>query len=323
MAESTDAPLAGWVAFGPRWATMTEVRGHDTERTARLLLPDRYDDDFAAHPVHPAIVDVAAGLLHDLEPDHSYAPFMYRRVTILAPLTGDVRVHARFSAQSRTARRAIDFDIFDTATGRLLLRAESFAMRKVADQAFGTAGRDVAAVGMTSDDPNADAADPPAEPSVDLLSPEDGATAFLQLLHGGGPTVALIDLPAAPLRVPGLPWADGPAAEPVNPASEVPATPVPAVEPQEPPRDDGEGVPDLLADLRELWTAALGVRTLGLDDDFFDIGGNSLAAVQLTARMNAHFGTDLGAGILFDYPTLRSLAAEVRASRDASSTRAR
>ena len=74
---------------------------------------------------------------------------------------------------------------------------------------------------------------------------------------------------------------------------------------------------DVLAALRELWTAALGTPNIGPDDDFFEVGGNSLAAVQLTARMNAHFGTDLGAGTLFDYPTLRSLATEVHALRDA------
>ncbi|MEU4244974.1 type I polyketide synthase [Actinoplanes sp. NPDC026619] len=310
MAEPTDAPLAGWVAFGPRWATMTEVRGHDLERTARLILPERYHDDFTEHPVHPAIVDVAAGLLHDLEDGQSYAPFIYRRVTVHAPMTGDVRVHARFSGQSRTARRAVDFDIFDTATGRLLLRAESFAMREVADRRFGaTAGGAAREKGPAL---------PPArtEPEVrpGLLRPEEGAAAFLRLLSDGDPAVALVYLADAPLHIPGLPWPDAvaPAAPTVAAALPVPS---PVLTPTPTPASAPAAVDDVVAVLQKLWTASLGVTDLGPDDDFFEVGGNSLAAVQLTAQINAHFGTDLGAGTLFDHPTLRALATEVPALR--------
>lgn len=329
--EAIDAPLADWVAFGPRWETMTEVRGDDTERTARLILPERYHHDFADHPVHPAIVDVAAGLLHDLDRGQSFAPFIYRSVTVFAPLTGDVRVHARFSAQSRTARRAVDFDIYDTATGRLLFRAESFAMREVAERRFGATDGTVREEPARHDkaarveEHVSPVPSRPAGPPPGLLLPAEGAAAFLRLLNDGEPAVALVDLVDVALPVPGLPWSD-------TPPSEAPAT-LPAIASTAAPRPVEAAPPppavstpaaaggDVIAVLRELWTAALGVKDLGPDDDFFEVGGNSLAAVQLTAQINAHFGTDLGAGTLFDHPTMRALASEVPALREASTDR--
>lgn len=327
MSEETDATLAGWVAFGPRWETMTDVRGHDAERFARLVLDERYHGDFAEHPVHPAIVDVAAGVLTDLVPGRPYAPFIYRRVTVLASLTGDVWVHARFSDQSRTERRAVDFDVYDTATGKLLMRVESFAMREVLGQAFGAAAQVDAPAPRehTSRAPTID-----REIPVDQLLPGEGAAAFLRLLRGDQPPVVMVDLPGAGLRIPGMPWADAPPAPPVvapaapgpgSTATRTAAVGVTSTKDAEPaaaataaPTADAG---DVLTALQELWTAALGTPDIGPDDDFFAVGGNSLAAVQLTARMNAHFGTDLGAGTLFDYPTLRLLATEVHALRDA------
>lgn len=50
---------------------------------------------------------------------------------------------------------------------------------------------------------------------------------------------------------------------------------------------------------------------LGLDDDFFDVGGNSLNGTQLVARINERFGTDVEVLDLFDHADLASFAAAV------------
>ncbi|MEV7096286.1 condensation domain-containing protein [Amycolatopsis sp. NPDC051045] len=50
---------------------------------------------------------------------------------------------------------------------------------------------------------------------------------------------------------------------------------------------------------------------LGLDDDFFAVGGNSLNGTQLVARINERFGTDVEVLDLFDHGDLASLAEAV------------
>ncbi|MBU3061864.1 amino acid adenylation domain-containing protein [Nocardia sp. NEAU-G5] len=53
----------------------------------------------------------------------------------------------------------------------------------------------------------------------------------------------------------------------------------------------------------------LGTPRIGLDDNFFDLGGNSLIGMRAMARINAALGTGLGVRDLFDAPTVARLAA--------------
>ncbi|MEH1166780.1 amino acid adenylation domain-containing protein [Micromonospora sp. CPCC 205539] len=70
------------------------------------------------------------------------------------------------------------------------------------------------------------------------------------------------------------------------------------------PRDDTER---LLADI---WSDVLGVATLGIDDDFFDLGGHSMLATQVVARIRKaeHGGRPVGVMDLFQQRTIRDLA---------------
>ncbi|MGW5223262.1 amino acid adenylation domain-containing protein, partial [Nocardia sp. NPDC004085] len=65
----------------------------------------------------------------------------------------------------------------------------------------------------------------------------------------------------------------------------------------------------------------LGVARVGLDDDFFELGGNSLLATQVTARLGAALDTQLAVRDLFEASTVTALAARVE--RNAGSGRAR
>jgi acyl carrier protein len=61
---------------------------------------------------------------------------------------------------------------------------------------------------------------------------------------------------------------------------------------------------DLLGILRNV----LGVAKAGLDDDFLDLGGDSLGATRFIAQVRAALGCSLGYVELFDHATVRSLA---------------
>ncbi len=65
--------------------------------------------------------------------------------------------------------------------------------------------------------------------------------------------------------------------------------------------------------LAEQWTETLGVTVAGAADDFFAIGGNSLAAAQLTTRLRARYPSAAVLDI-YQQPTLRKLARRLEKS---------
>jgi NAD(P)-dependent dehydrogenase (short-subunit alcohol dehydrogenase family)/acyl carrier protein len=61
--------------------------------------------------------------------------------------------------------------------------------------------------------------------------------------------------------------------------------------------------------LAELWAEVLGASRVGRDDRFFDLGGSSLRAAQLVARVNAALDTRMLVHQLYEHPTVGELAA--------------
>ncbi len=71
------------------------------------------------------------------------------------------------------------------------------------------------------------------------------------------------------------------------------------------PRGDAE------AAVLAVWQEVLGRAEVGIHDDFFDLGGHSLAAAQVVARLRDAFGVDLPPTAVFDRPTVAELAGAV------------
>jgi acyl carrier protein len=65
-----------------------------------------------------------------------------------------------------------------------------------------------------------------------------------------------------------------------------------------------------------LWTELLGVGSIGRGDSFFDLGGNSLLAIQLASRLRKSFDIELPIAALFEAADLAALAAAVDAARE-------
>ncbi len=66
--------------------------------------------------------------------------------------------------------------------------------------------------------------------------------------------------------------------------------------------------------LAHLWSEVLNAPEIGRDDDFFALGGHSLAATQVVSRVRTQWGVDLPLRALFDAPTIAEFAAAIEAS---------
>src|SRR5262249_50687976 len=75
-----------------------------------------------------------------------------------------------------------------------------------------------------------------------------------------------------------------------------------------------EPATDLERRLARLWQEALGVDRIGAEDDFFDLGGNSLGAGQVASRIRDAVQVELPLPTLFEHPTVRALGEVVEAA---------
>ncbi len=83
------------------------------------------------------------------------------------------------------------------------------------------------------------------------------------------------------------------------------------------PRD---GIEEQLA---AIFGEVLGLDRVGVHSDFFEIGGDSLLAVQTLARVDAVFGTEISIRSLFSAPTVAQLARQVEAQRGSAGVSSR
>ncbi len=324
--EPAAVPAAGSFALGPRWRSVEEVRDGAHDRLVALRLPARFAADLDAHPLHPALLDLATaevqgspgtgagGSAGDGAGDGAHQPhlpFLYRRITVFAPIEAEVvsRIRPR---GTRPGQLVADVDVIG-AGDRVLVAVEGFTMRRI----------DPAAL-----DDRADAAGPREVVGID---PRVGTDMLMALLSARTPEQVVVrpfrDGKPVPVAAPAsAPAADAVPAkvapEVVHPARPAAAEPAPAVvaprsvaeagaragtAPEEATGAGTNGQRPVVEHLRELWAQTLGTGGIGLDDDFFDLGGNSLTAIELMGRIREAFEVELTVGFLFEAPTLGEL----------------
>ncbi|WP_244237085.1 non-ribosomal peptide synthetase [Corallococcus llansteffanensis] len=75
------------------------------------------------------------------------------------------------------------------------------------------------------------------------------------------------------------------------------------------------GVPvgEIQRRVMEIWRERLGVVEVGPDDDFLELGGNSLMAAQMLTRLRETFSVQLPLSALFDAPTVTGISKRIEA----------
>jgi amino acid adenylation domain-containing protein len=103
---------------------------------------------------------------------------------------------------------------------------------------------------------------------------------------------------------------------PLTPNGKIDMRQLPA--PDAVPLNDRTLVPPRTSDeqaLAKIWLEVLTCQQVGIDDDFFELGGDSLSATRAFARINRSFGTSMTLREVLERPTIRLLGELVAASK--------
>jgi NAD(P)-dependent dehydrogenase (short-subunit alcohol dehydrogenase family)/acyl carrier protein len=65
-----------------------------------------------------------------------------------------------------------------------------------------------------------------------------------------------------------------------------------------------------------IWQELLGIQQLGVHDNFFDLGGDSLISLKVTSRLKKELGVDIPVVAIFEGPTVSALAKLIGPSRN-------
>ncbi len=96
---------------------------------------------------------------------------------------------------------------------------------------------------------------------------------------------------------------------PIAPSGKVDRAALPDIEVTTEPRARVGPRSEMERQLADIWTEVLGIEDIGVHDNFFDIGGNSLSAIRLFSAVRSMTGERLQLPELFAAPSVAELAA--------------
>lgn len=297
-------------SFGPRWRCMREIQVGPERVMATLRLDEEYHGDLDHYLLHPALLDAAGGTARVHAPDTYYLPFSYRSLRFHHGLTSTVHAYVEVKGAGDTAGETstCDIEILDP-DGRLLVRIGDFTIKRINDleglrEQITRAAQAPAA--EVDDAPSADAGSGVLRTLAEGITEGQGKDVFARLLAAPGlPSHLLVshrDFTAvrelARSLTPELLQQEMEQLAPPGASHPRPDLETPYVA----PRSARE------REVAEVWQEILGVNGVGVDDDFFALGGHSLAAVQIGTLLRNRLGAELDLRAFFEQPTVAHTA---------------
>jgi acyl transferase domain-containing protein/acyl carrier protein len=294
------SPQEAHLNFGPRWHVLRQTALGEGEGVAHLSLDPDYANDNCG--LHPGLMDLATGwameLIAGYQPTHLWVPMSYGSVRVFQPIGDQIVSHVRNASANQSDAMTASFDVtICKPDGTVCVEIKAFTIRQL-EKGFEFARR---------------ANEPQTQPVVRPLSPaelrlqhnlsqgirpSEGAQAFFRAVAMGLPQVIVSSMDL-----------DGLIAQ----AAVTEATDGTEQKFERPDLDSEYVAPEGETEeqLASIWQDLLGVDQIGAEDSFFDLGGHSLVAVRLFAKVKKTFGVDFPISVLFEAPTVRKCAAMI------------
>jgi acyl transferase domain-containing protein/thioesterase domain-containing protein/ubiquinone/menaquinone biosynthesis C-methylase UbiE len=314
FSQDTLTSSVGFIEFGPRWNNLKQIKFGQNQGLALLELPEYFSADIKEYKLHPALLDVATSFV-DLKGEISYLPFSYEKLTMTGNLPTKFYSHITFK-ENNLSSDTLTFDIkIMDEQGRRLLEIENYRLRRV-DMDFEKGEKHA----IMSERENFHDAIPHEtlatggnlfqeniELKKGLLSAE-GIEVFNRILHSKKPQVLVStwDLQARLKLIKDTISGLASSKESAHLPKSVQHSRAQLNSAYIAPRNELERT------MTNTWGKFLGIERVGIFDDFFELGGDSLMAVQLVSELRRSTQVELSTHTLLAKSTVAALAESIQ-----------
>lgn len=302
-------PHAGFIEYGPRWQNVKEFFPGEYEGLLFLELPPEFSDDCELFPLHPALMDSATGFLA-VKNEGTCLPFSYKNLKLKHALPRSIFSHIRYLSEITSSSDTLKFQILIMdKKGKELIKIEDYTLRKVDPTKLKLSSvKDREAISTLQ------ISSPTSAYSVVLkkgISKEEGIEVFDRILATTFPQLIVSTYDLSLRIAQDNPFKDVDVSETLEKADSSKSlhTRPELNQPYVAPETETEQT------LVEIWQAFLGIEQIGIHDDFFELGGDSLLGTQVMSRIRETFQVELPIGGLFEDPTVSGLAKQIEAIR--------
>lgn len=296
----------GILTLGARWRSRDWMRYGENEGVARLELPHEHISDLDLYHFHPALMDLATAFLYNrFSEGNGYMPFSYDRISIKKTLSPVIYSHCKLAKPLSGDREFLTFDltIYNEA-GEELVDIAGFTMIRFSEQVKDRINKEeMTATSIIGESEGSHGT------RIYGIKPSEGVVIFSRLLTGGLTRIAIsIDDLDKRLHPPAN-EKDEQDSQSTSTSGSFQARPGlsnPFVEPE----------PGLESQIAGIWSKLLGFESIGAEDDFFELGGDSLKAITASGQLHKQTGIQVPLSEFFNRPNVRKLAQFFKGSED-------
>lgn len=311
--------------FGPRWENLLKSVGLvGDEAVALLELPEEFAADVSQYKLHPSLLDAAVGYTQ-IFGEGFYLPLAYESIKVHRPLAPRVYSHAKYREDGSASGDVLVCDLLLLdEQGRALVEIKEYTLRRI----YSTAAIDGAPV-IDGGKPGVGAATPAVEGEMksgtepagakpeakseslvtEGINPREGAEVFGRILRSRlrGPRIAVASRDLHGMIEQTRALTGSRILEQLNQLQSSqqkhprPNLAVAYVAPRN----------EMEQRLAEIWQDVLGINEIGVHDNFFESGGDSLLATLLVGRLGDAFNVDLSLRAMFDAPTVAEMGVAI------------
>ena len=292
------------VEFGERWQNLDWIRLGDKQGIAKLSLAEKFATDFTQVPLHPALLDCATAFLRPFHYEGVFLPLSYDQMRVYHPLPDTIYSHARLvSSQVNSQKGVQSFDVtLLDSSGRVLVEVKRFTLREVDQSSIDRS--------LSHKQPVADKGSALDALRGDGLTNHAALAAFDQVMQLDSPNI-VVSKGNINQRITQYDDFLKVQTEKEARKSPRPELDVAYVKPKT----------EVEIKLSEILQQIMALETVGVQDDFFELGGDSLLLVQFHKKLQENFKQKIAMADLYELTTIKKLAVALSSeSKKASDT---